>query len=76
MYAAANCIAPRRIAAAGQSTEGAPEILIVPDAGYDAQRIDHLLSGLPVQVLGRLRSDRVIRRRHPHASETRRAAGG
>ncbi len=41
---------------AGQWREGDPEILVVLDAGYDAPRIYHLLAGLPVQVLGRLRS--------------------
>ncbi|WP_279508663.1 transposase [Actinomadura sp. KC06] len=35
------------------------------DAGYDAPRIAHLLAGLPVQILGRLRSDRVMRRSAP-----------
>ncbi|MFJ8476057.1 transposase, partial [Kitasatospora sp. NPDC094011] len=51
--------------AAGQWREGDPEILVVLDAGYDAPRIYHLLTGLPVQVLGRLRSDRVMRRPAP-----------
>ncbi|KQX44551.1 transposase [Streptomyces sp. Root63] len=51
--------------AAGQWREGDPEILVVLDAGYDAPRIYHLLGGLPVQVLGRLRSDRVMRRSTP-----------
>ncbi|MGW7553818.1 transposase [Streptomyces rimosus] len=35
------------------------------DAGYDAPRIDHLLADLPVEILGRLRSDRVMRRPAP-----------
>ncbi|GAA3503484.1 hypothetical protein GCM10019016_127390 [Streptomyces prasinosporus] len=35
------------------------------DAGYDAPRIAHLLGDLPVEILGRLRSDRVMRRRAP-----------
>ncbi len=34
------------------------------DAGYDAPRIARPLSGLPVEVLGRLRSDRVMRKRY------------
>ncbi|MCF1650374.1 transposase, partial [Streptomyces indiaensis] len=54
-----------RLIAADQWAEGDPEILIVLDAGYDAPRIAHILSGLPVQVLGRLRSDRVMRRPTP-----------
>jgi hypothetical protein len=34
----------------------------VLDAGYDAPRIAYLLGDLPVQILGRMRSDRVLRR--------------
>jgi hypothetical protein len=46
--------------AAGQWREGDPEILVIFDAGYDLARLAWLLAGLPVQVLGRLRSDRVM----------------
>ncbi|MFK4188926.1 NF041680 family putative transposase [Streptomyces sparsogenes] len=53
-----------RLIAAGQWHEGDPEILVVLDAGYDAPRIA-LLAGLPVEILGRLRSDRVMRRPTP-----------
>ncbi|WP_406405261.1 transposase [Streptomyces sp. NBC_00879] len=35
------------------------------DAGYDAPRLAFLLKDLPVQVLGRMRSDRVLRRTVP-----------
>jgi hypothetical protein len=35
---------------------GDRDILIVFDAGYDAPRMSHLLHGLPVEVLGRMRS--------------------
>ncbi|MFG2731024.1 transposase [Streptomyces canus] len=35
------------------------------DAGYDAPRIAHLLHDLPVEILGRLPSDRVMRRPTP-----------
>ncbi|MGP3638685.1 transposase, partial [Streptomyces sp. 24-1644] len=42
-----------------------PEILIVVDAGYDVPRLAFLLKDLPVQVLGRMRSDRVLRRAVP-----------
>lgn len=35
------------------------------DAGYDAPHIAHLLAGLPVEIVGRLRSDRVMRRPTP-----------
>jgi hypothetical protein len=51
--------------AAGQWRVGDPEILVVLDAGYDAPRIAHLLADLPVEVLGRMRSDRVLRRPAP-----------
>lgn len=54
-----------RLVAAGQWTHGDPDILIVLDAGYDALRIAHLLDGLPVEILGRMRSDRVLRRPTP-----------
>ncbi|WP_228122623.1 transposase [Saccharothrix syringae] len=39
-----------------------PDILIVADAGYDGPRLAFLLAGLPVAVLVRMRSDRVLRR--------------
>ncbi|MFI6056427.1 NF041680 family putative transposase [Streptomyces violascens] len=55
----------RLIAPAGQWTEGDPEVLVVLDSGYDAPRIAHFLADLPVQILGRLRSDRVMRRSTP-----------
>ncbi len=54
-----------RLVAAGQWQQGDPEILVVLDAGYDAPRIAHLLGDLPVQILGRMRSDRVLRRPVP-----------
>ncbi len=54
-----------RLIAAGQWRHGDPEILVVLDSGYDAPRIAHLLGKLPVQILGRLRSDRVMRRPAP-----------
>ncbi|WUI03996.1 transposase [Spirillospora sp. NBC_00431] len=41
-----------RLIAAGRWRHGDPDILIVLDAGYDAPRIAHLLTGLPVQILG------------------------
>ena len=50
-----------RLIAAGQWAPGDHDILIVLDAGYDAPRIAHFLDGLPVEVLGRTRSDRVMR---------------
>ncbi|QUW95414.1 hypothetical protein KE639_06683 [Streptomyces sp. V17-9] len=57
--------AVERLIAAGQWQEGDPAVLVVLDAGYDAPRIAHLLAGLPVEILGRLRSDRVMRRPTP-----------
>lgn len=44
---------------------GDPDILIVTDAGYDITRLAFVLADLPVELLGRLRSDRVLRRPHP-----------
>jgi hypothetical protein len=46
--------------AAGHWRSGDPDILIVFDAGYDVIRLAYLLKDLPVQLLGRLRSDRVL----------------
>ncbi|MFJ8026027.1 transposase [Streptomyces sp. NPDC096311] len=49
----------------GQWEDGDADILIVFDAGYDAPRTAYLLGGLPVDVLGRMRSDRVMRKPVP-----------
>jgi hypothetical protein len=54
-----------RLIAVGRWRDGDPDILVVLDAGYDALRIAYLLAGLPVHVLGRMRSDRVLRRPAP-----------
>jgi hypothetical protein len=54
-----------RLVAAGQWRDGDPEILVVADAGYDGPRLAWLLRDLPVQVLARMRSDRVLRRASP-----------
>ncbi|MFE5870372.1 NF041680 family putative transposase [Streptomyces roseifaciens] len=48
---------------------GDHDILVVFDAGYDAPRMAHLLAGLPVEVLGRMRADRVMRRPAPSRKE-------
>ncbi|MDN5854605.1 MAG: transposase, partial [Actinomycetia bacterium] len=40
---------------------GDPDILIVADAGYDIPRLAFVLADLPVELLGRLRCDRVLR---------------
>jgi len=50
-----------RLVAAGQWNAGDPDILIVLDAGYDVSRLAYLLADLPVEVLGRIRADRVLR---------------
>jgi hypothetical protein len=46
--------------AAGHWREGDPEIWIVGDTGYDGPRLTFLLADLPVRVLVRVRSDRVM----------------
>ncbi|MFG2993447.1 transposase [Streptomyces sp. NPDC048257] len=54
-----------RLVDAGQWRDGDANILVVLDAGYDAPRIARLLADLPVEILGRLRSDRVMRKPVP-----------
>lgn len=49
-----------RIIAAGHWRDGDPEIWIVGDTGYDGPRLAFLLADLPVRVLVRVRSDRVM----------------
>jgi len=49
-----------RIIDAGQWSDGDPDILVVFDAGYDLTRLAWLLAGLPAEVAGRVRSDRVM----------------
>ena len=49
-----------RLIAAGHWRPGDPDILVVFDAGYDVTRLAYLLADLPVELLGRLRSDRVL----------------
>ncbi len=49
-----------RLIAAGHWCEGDPAILVVFDAGYDVTRLAFLLADLPAELLGRLRSDRVM----------------
>src|SRR5262249_59623699 len=50
-----------RLQHAGQHKPGHAGILIVFDAGYDVTRLAFLLAGLPVEVLGRPRPDRMFR---------------
>jgi hypothetical protein len=54
-----------RLITAGHWRPGDPEILLVADAGYDGPRLAHVLADLPVTVLVRMRSDRVLRRPAP-----------
>ena len=49
-----------RLIEAGHWRAGEPRILVVFDAGYDVTRLSFLLADLPVELLGRLRSDRVM----------------
>ena len=63
----------KRLIAAGQWQSGDPNVLVIADAGYDAPRLAHLLKDLPVQVLARMRSDRVLRRPTRRGSLTPRA---
>jgi hypothetical protein len=49
-----------RLIEAGHWREGDLGILVVFDAGYDVTRLSWLLADLPVELLGRLRSDRVM----------------
>ena len=69
-----------RLISAGHWREGDPEILVIFDAGYDITRLAYLLAGLPAQVLGRLRSDRVMQLpaplRQPHTLGRPRKHGG
>src|SRR4051794_15404913 len=50
-----------RLLAAGHWRDGDPPVLIVTDAGYDVTRLAYVLADLPVELLGRLRCDRVLR---------------
>ncbi|WP_194238620.1 hypothetical protein [Streptomyces spongiae] len=55
----------QRLVAVGQWRPGGPEVLIELGTGYDALRIADLPDDLSVAILGRLRSDRVMRRPTP-----------
>ena len=50
-----------RLVTAGQWKPGDPNIVIVADTGYDITRLAHVLADLPVELVGRLRCDRVLR---------------
>ena len=61
IWARAHAPEVKRLVAAGQWRTGDPEILVVFDAGYDTARLADQLPNLPVDLLGRIRSDRVLR---------------
>ena len=60
-----------RLIEAGHWREGDPAILVVFDAGYDVTRLSFLLADLPAELLGRLRSDRVMQLPARRASPAR-----
>jgi hypothetical protein len=49
-----------RLRAAGHWQPGDPPMLVVLDAGYDVCRLAFVLADLPVQLIGRIRADRVM----------------
>lgn len=49
-----------QLVALGHWAQGDPDIWIVADSGYDGPRLAFLLADLPVQLLVRLRADRVL----------------
>jgi hypothetical protein len=59
-----------RLITAGHWREGDSPILIVTDSGYDTARLTHDLHDLPVEILGRLRSSRVMRLPAPARTPT------
>ena len=54
-----------RIIAAGHWHDGDPDIMVIFDAGYEPARLAWLLRDLPVRVLGRLGTNRVLRQAPP-----------
>jgi hypothetical protein len=51
-----------RLTLAGHWHQGDADILIVMDSGYDGTRLAHVLADLPVEIVVRIRSDRVMLR--------------
>jgi DDE superfamily endonuclease len=49
-----------RLCAAGHWRGGDPPIVVVLDAGYDVFRLAFLLADLPIQLIGRIRADRIL----------------
>ena len=50
-----------RLTAVGHWRPGDPDIVIVAGSGYDVSRLAQVLADLPVELVGRLRSDRALR---------------
>src|SRR5438046_7001403 len=69
-----------RLIAAGHWRDGDAPVLVIFDAGYEIPRLSFLLADLPAEILGRLRSDRVMQLpaplRQPHAVGRPRKHGG
>jgi len=57
-----------RLVDGGHYKPGDADVWIVMDAGYDAARLAYLLADLPIRILARMRSDRVLRRATPPRS--------
>ena len=64
-----------RLQSAGHWRAGDPPILVVLDAGYDVCRLAYLLPDLPIQLIGRLRADRVMLGPVPPPPDGRRPIG-
>ncbi|MDQ1295396.1 MAG: hypothetical protein QG608_3281 [Actinomycetota bacterium] len=54
-----------RLVETGAGRQGDPPVLFARDAGYDVIRLAYLLADLPVVLVARIRSDRVMRHRPP-----------
>ena len=54
-----------RLVSAGHWHKGDPDIMVIFDAGYEQARLAWLLRDLPVQVTGRLGTNRVLRQPPP-----------
>ncbi len=50
-----------QLISAGHWHSGDPNIVIVMDAGYDVTRLAYVLADLPVELVDRIRADRVLR---------------
>lgn len=70
-----------RLVRAGQWKPDDQDILVVMDSGYDVTRLAYVLADLPVELVGRLRSDRVMlrdagpRRSTPRGGQPRKHGG-